>query len=609
MTVTTTRRLTATAKRGEGVSATLDAAGGGRENGRPAVRRVPVPRPAAMPVQVACPDCAASLKAPDRARGKALKCPKCGGRVPVPAAERARTGARAEKAGAPATGEFLAGIDLSRAEDTSSEVCPKCGTEVFEEDVECPKCGADLVTGGKGASLRRKERFKHRGEDPKVFYGKAAGDAWQFLLKNKDVGVRLGVLASFAAVTAAACGLMVRYCAYVPPKMFWGGLAVVGVLFLPGCLWVLQESVTELTFRGKNKFKRFRFDTLLCVSRGPRVAAWAMVALFPLTILDVAAWAGVAVLEMPPVILYAALAVHAVCAFLCWPAGLGHMVMPVSSPGWNFAKVAGGTLANLGPVLLWAALTFAAFVPFLAAVGGVAAFAGNDVARAVGTLDANAARARAAAAERTAAPVEYQSFDWNALIVPGAALVPCAFLFAFGAVYAARPAGLLAKTFRPSLGLITLAKEKKYVSTTRKKDEFGDFIDGEEDDPLTMKTVCLILAANLGLGLVVGAIGSFSFEDYGPVQGAGLGVVFLGFLFSLGARFAFTQQVHDAGFLWKIVCMIPLGEFVFTALHFEDAKYPFFWEIGCFVLMVVGLGIAAAGGLDVAAFLGSILPE
>ena len=557
-----------------------------------------------MPVQVACPDCAASLKAPDKARGKALKCPKCGGRVPVPAAEKARA-----QAAGPGTGEFLAGIDLSRAEDTSAEVCPKCGTEVFEEDVECPKCGADLVTGGKGVSLRRKERFKHRGEDPKVFYGKAAGDAWRFLLKNKDVAVRLGVLASFAAVSAAGFGLMVKYCAFVPPKMFWGGLAVVGVLFLPGCLWVLQESVTELTFRGKDKFKRFRFDTLLCVSRGPRVAAWAMVALFPLTILDVAAWAGVAVMGMPPVILYAALGVHAVCAFLCWPAGLGHMAMPVSSPGWNFATVSGGTLANLGPVLLWAALTVAAFVPSLAAAGGAAAYAGADVARAVGTLDTNAARARAAAAENKSGPVEYESVDWKAFLVPAAVVVPCAFLFAFGAVYAARPAGLLAKTFRPSLGLVTLAKEKKYVSTTRKKDEFGDFVDGGDEDALTVKTVWLILAANLGLGLVVGAIASFSFEGYGPVQGAGLGVVFLGFLFSLGARFAFTQQVHEAGFLWKLVCMIPLGEFVFTATHFEDAKLPFFWEIGCFVLMVVGLGIAAAGGLDVAAFLSSIFPE
>ena len=567
-----------------------------------------------MPVQVACPECAASLKAPDKARGKALKCPKCGGRVPVPKAERATAAVKARAkapAGDPGTGEFLAGVDLSRAEDTSTEVCPKCGTEVFEEDVECPKCGADLVTGGKGRSLRRKEKFKHRGEDPKVFYKKAPGDAWQFLLKNMDVGVRLGVLATIASLAAGGFGLMVRYCAFVPPKMFWGGMAIVGVLFLPGCLWVLQEAVTDLTFRGKNKFKRFRFDALLCVSRAPRVAAWALVALFPLTILDLAAWAGVAALGLPHVILYAALGLHAACAFLCWPAGLGHMVMPVSSPGWNFATVAKGTLTNLGPVLLWAALALAGFLPFLGALGGTAAYAGGDVAKVVRTLDTNAALARGAAAEeeKRGGDPAYEPVDWNALIVPAAAVLPCAFLFAFGAVYAARPAGLLAKTFKPSLGLITLAKEKKYVSTTRKKDEFGDYLDGEDDDALTGKTVGLILAANLGLGLVVGAIASFSFEDYGPVQGAGLGVVFLGFLFSLGARFAFTQQVHDAGFMWKLVCMVPLGEFVFTALHFEDAKYPFFWEIGCFVLMVLGLAVAAAGGLDVADFVGSIFGD
>ena len=560
-----------------------------------------------MPVKVACPDCAAVLKAPDKARGKALKCPKCGGRVPVPAGEAAAAPAKRQKVAA-GTGEFLAGVDLSKAEDTSAEVCPKCGTEVFEEDVECPQCGADLVTGGKGVTQRRKARYKSRGEDPKVYYKKAAGDAWAFLKKNKDVGVRLGVLASFASVTAAACGLMVAYCAFVPPKMFWGGLAVIGVLFLPGCLWVLQEAVTDLTFNGKQKFKRFRFDTLECVARGPRVLGWAMIALWPLTALDLLAWAAVAALELPAPLVIAAVGVHAVAAFLCWPAGLGHMVMPVSGPGWNFVTVAKGTLANLGPVLYWAVLTLAAFVPFAAAAGGAAAVGGPKVVSAVNTLNRNAALVRSVEGDKGAVAGELAPFDWGALIVPAAVLVPCAFLFAFGAVYASRPAGLLAKMFAPSLELVTMAKEKKYVRTLKRKDEFGDVLEGDDDDALNFKKVGLILAGNLGLGLVVGAIASFSFEETNVMQGAGLGLVFLGFLFALGARFAFLGVTRESSPLWKFVCWLPFGELAFAAAHFEEAKYPFVWEVGCVLLMIAGFAIAVAGGLDAAEFLQSMNP-
>src|SRR4051794_12005511 len=40
-----------------------------------------------MPITVACPGCAAQLRAPEAAAGGKSKCPKCGGVVSVPAAE------------------------------------------------------------------------------------------------------------------------------------------------------------------------------------------------------------------------------------------------------------------------------------------------------------------------------------------------------------------------------------------------------------------------------------------------------------------------------------------------------------------------------------------
>lgn len=40
-----------------------------------------------MPIPVSCPNCSARINAPDSAAGKRAKCPKCGGVIPIPAAE------------------------------------------------------------------------------------------------------------------------------------------------------------------------------------------------------------------------------------------------------------------------------------------------------------------------------------------------------------------------------------------------------------------------------------------------------------------------------------------------------------------------------------------
>src|SRR4051812_22725535 len=54
-----------------------------------------------MPIPVKCPGCAATLKAPDTAAGKRVKCPRCGGLIsvaapapPAPAKEAVKAPAR-----------------------------------------------------------------------------------------------------------------------------------------------------------------------------------------------------------------------------------------------------------------------------------------------------------------------------------------------------------------------------------------------------------------------------------------------------------------------------------------------------------------------------------
>jgi predicted Zn finger-like uncharacterized protein len=50
-----------------------------------------------MPISVTCPECDAPYRVPDEMAGKAIKCKKCGARVPVPAGEEGEA-----EAGAPA---------------------------------------------------------------------------------------------------------------------------------------------------------------------------------------------------------------------------------------------------------------------------------------------------------------------------------------------------------------------------------------------------------------------------------------------------------------------------------------------------------------------------
>jgi predicted Zn finger-like uncharacterized protein len=68
-----------------------------------------------MPIPVTCPECDAPYRVPDEMAGKAIKCKKCGGRVPVPAEGEGAAASGADDAGEAAapkkksnTGKILA---------------------------------------------------------------------------------------------------------------------------------------------------------------------------------------------------------------------------------------------------------------------------------------------------------------------------------------------------------------------------------------------------------------------------------------------------------------------------------------------------------------------
>ena len=74
-----------------------------------------------MPVKVKCSGCQTVLNAPDRVRGKAVKCPKCGTAIRVPAEAAVKRKATAEAH----DDEFFSSLDVDRLEDRSTRVCQR----------------------------------------------------------------------------------------------------------------------------------------------------------------------------------------------------------------------------------------------------------------------------------------------------------------------------------------------------------------------------------------------------------------------------------------------------------------------------------------------------
>ena len=230
--------------------------------------------------------------------------------------------------------------------------------------------------------------------------------------------------------------------------------------------------------------------------------------------------------------------------------------------------------------------------------------AGSQTAGVVETLLDNAAATRATAAENEGvkgqkAAAEQAPVDWNALIIPAVAVAPLAFLFAFGAVYAARPAGLLAKMFRPSLELITLAKEKKYVAKLKRKDELADL--DEEPEGLDWQKVGLILGVTAILGLVGGFAYSMLGTNVDLLPALGTGLYFAASLSGGVAGIVLLVIAFKESVPWGLGCLfLPLVSLVFVALHWDQSKYAFLWNVGAGLLAVVGVILFVATGGEVA---------
>ena len=243
-----------------------------------------------MPVKVRCKECQKVLKAPDKARGKAIKCPECGARVRVPSGEKKSSSKRPTKKRRPKKVKeqetdglgFLTGLDLGdsqRIEHKHIAICPKCAVEVDEEDEVCENCGVIIATGKlSDKEVRRRER---RGPDPAEFYPVAWSDPWQFTLAHSKLVMKTIGVWTFFGMFVFVCLRMVFYCDSLPPALFWMGLLGVSVLGILGWFFTLQMEIIRLTLAKKKVLKKVAFDPFTAISLGLKFFIWPIVLIIP----------------------------------------------------------------------------------------------------------------------------------------------------------------------------------------------------------------------------------------------------------------------------------------------------------------------------------------
>ena len=114
-------------------------------------------------IHVACPTCAAKLKAPDAASGKKIPCPKCGTRVNVPTPPLQGLAPAALPVEAPPLLALPAPtpvVPLAEEPLEIFELCPFCGEGVRERAKRCRHCGETL-----DVALRAEEEAERRAEE------------------------------------------------------------------------------------------------------------------------------------------------------------------------------------------------------------------------------------------------------------------------------------------------------------------------------------------------------------------------------------------------------------------------------------------------------------
>ena len=360
-----------------------------------------------MPVKVRCRQCEKVFAAPDRARGKAIRCPGCQEPVKVPAGK--------EKAPVDSAADgdtVFSSLDLSKAEDTTARLCPKCASEVSADDRTCPNCHVDLQTGA--VSARMQKQLKRKGPNPALFYKAAWVDSWHFMLANQRLAIQtwivnIGVALIQCLMVFVAFWIVVTFLPAPPNEMAQAdvaedkaykvpllsellkedGFQIMSVLTLmiymivTGWIWTMAVQITRTTLARKGRAKRLSFQVVDSLANGFKMYFWGVI--FPLpvmvfagpVILLLAGGAaaltagnmpgGAALMAIPVLVIVGLIQL---LVLLSIPSALAHMAQKHTYKAWSFPLMAFTAVRNIVPNLYLLLVGLVCIILPAAVVGG-----------------------------------------------------------------------------------------------------------------------------------------------------------------------------------------------------------------------------------------------
>jgi len=559
-----------------------------------------------MPVKVKCSGCEAVLNAPDKARGKAVKCPKCGTPIRVPAEGAAKPAVKRRPAPVVSndSSEFLAGFDLGRVEDRSTRVCPKCGTIVGAEDVDCPMCGADLISGGMGTKQRAQAGRK--GAAPSEFYSNAFREGLKYLGKKQSLAWKSVLMFSLFGIMSMLGWLMFVWCHRTPPQAFWIFVSSILTLFLPGWVWLVQNQLIKRILEPKREKYPVRLEPFIAVSLGIKAIAWTLI--FGLPIWMLLGLPGLILTKTEsgagPILLLVAGALFAPLALVSWPIAQAHFAMPLTWPGWAIHKVLPDVGKNIGPSAYWAVLTTMTAIPIAGVATGGYFLGWKDLQEISDTLAYNAdvngdkqevlyleqEKTEIPPALAEGAKRETKDIPWMKLLLPSVAIVLTALPMGFWLVLNGRTAAYFVKLFRPNIDELIL-HEKEYVYVAKSAEEREKSAEAANTWTATFMSIGVLALLGLAGGVVYA-----TFADVGYLEGIGWGLVIAGFLMNFGARVAMSTVAWESSAIAGIaVFLIELVTFIYGIVNWAETKFPYVSFLFSYVLIIVGSVMRAIG--------------
>ena len=436
-----------------------------------------------MPVKVRCRSCQKVVNAPDRARGKAIKCPNCEKTIRIPSGDgkqpqQRKAEAQPRKSSAPDIDSGIAGVDLRHAEDRRVQVCPKCGAEISEEDIDCPACGIDLATGK--VSIRTLRKKGLAAADPREFYGEAWKDSARFVLDNKKLVLRTGIYWTLRILLFfGSLAIGIYFVVNNPPssefrrleklfgkkyplKFFFG---IMAYLFLAGALgwyWRLSIEVIKITMvKKKKKITKVNFDFFEALALGCKVFFWSYVFMIPIyfvasMVLVPMVIVGSFIMPVLGALVIGLIVLGIYCIpLLVFPIAMVHMSMPYSYKAWLPTEMIKIWAKNIVPALYWLMVFVVVNLPLIGIFVGIGLLSNHLAGFFQNTLGSWTTGIFAKLGENVT-----EGFLFSCVHIPLAIffailiVVPICLLAAVPAVFTMRANGLLAFYFKDRLELI-----------------------------------------------------------------------------------------------------------------------------------------------------------